>query len=223
MSFQKKMALNPTAIGKHFGLAPNRINSILRELGFIEESMDGWKATGLGKAVGGTTQIHTISGKPYVLWPNSILMNKDLIVATKSSVERVTDGSLKINNACNFRSAYPAAYRSRDGHMVRSKSEVIIDDWLYTTGLVHAYERKLPVEENVVSDFYIPSGYGRPRAVFIEYWGLERAKDYAARKRDKIAVYLKNGLSLVELNEKDIQSLDDVLPRKLLEFGVRIA
>src|ERR1039457_5867241 len=38
----------------------------------------------------------------------------------------------------------PPTYRTEDGHRVRSKAEVIIDDWLYSHNIVHAYEIKLP-------------------------------------------------------------------------------
>jgi hypothetical protein len=41
--------------------------------------------------------------------------------------------------------------------MVRSRGELVIDNSLYEYGLAHAYERKLPVEEDVYSDFYIPA------------------------------------------------------------------
>ena len=48
-----------------------------------------------------------------------------------------------------------------------------IDNTLYEYWLVHAYERKLPVEEDVYCDFYIPTG-----KVYIEYWGYENDEKY---------------------------------------------
>ena len=54
----------------------------------------------------------------------------------------------------NFRSKFPATIRTEDGHVVRSKSEKIIDDWLYNHKLAHAYERKVPIEEDVFCDFF---------------------------------------------------------------------
>jgi len=33
-------------------------------------------------------------------------------------------------------------YRTEDGHWVRSKAELIIDNWLYRGRIVHAYERR---------------------------------------------------------------------------------
>jgi len=93
----------------------------------------------------------------------------------------------------------------------------MVDNWLYTEELVHAYERKLPVEEDVCPDFYLPNG-----KVYIEYWGLENDEKYLKRKKEKLAVYKKYDFKLIELNESDIKNLDDVLPRKLLKFGIQI-
>lgn len=39
---------------------------------------------------------------------------------------------------------------------------------MYDYGLVHAYEKKVPIEEELYTDFYLPNG-----KVYIEYWGLE--------------------------------------------------
>jgi len=91
----------------------------------------------------------------------------------------------------------------------------MIDDWLYISGLVHAYERKLPVEEDVYSDFYLPQGN-----VYIEFWGLENEAAYLKRKEVKKSIYAKYGYNLIELTDSDIMNLDDALPRILLKFGI---
>lgn len=115
----------------------------------------------------------------------------------------------------DVRKKFPADYRTRDGHYVRSRAEALIDDWLYISGLVHAYERKLPVEEDVYSDFYLPQG-----KVYIEFWGLEGSPDYDERKSKKIEIYRKYQYRLIELGDKDLLNLDDVLPRALLQHGI---
>jgi very-short-patch-repair endonuclease len=92
---------------------------------------------------------------------------------------------------------------------------MLIDNWLYMAEIVHAYERKLPIEDDVYCDFYIPSG-----KVYIEYWGYENDAKYLERKARKQAIYAKYGFKLIELVDKDVENLDDVLPRMLLKFGV---
>ena len=107
-------------------------------------------------------------------------------------------------------------YRTEDGHYVRSKAELIIDNWLYNKAIVHAYEKKLPTEENLLSDFYIPQ-----KNIYIEYWGYENEDKYLKRKKIKQNIYKKYDFNLIELNDSDIQNLDDILPKLLLKFGIK--
>lgn len=113
---------------------------------------------------------------------------------------------------------YEAKYRTQDGHRVRSRAEALIDDYLYRNGIAHAYERRLPgIEEDVLSDFYILKGN-----VFIEFWGLEENEQYQERKRQKLEIYSREGFNLIEMNDDDILSIDDVLPKKLKKYGISI-
>lgn len=82
-------------------------------------------------------------------------------------------------------------------------------------GVVHAYERQVPIEEDLYCDFYLPEG-----KVYIEYWGLENDARYAARKKVKQELYRKYGLNLIEVKDEHIKNIDDVLPRLLLKFGI---
>ena len=213
--------LNPTAIGKHFNVSSQKINLVLSELGFIENDNRGWEITKLGKNIGGKQLKHDQSGKFYVMWPQSILSHKSLVdvFAPPSATPPPKE---EISPAENFRKKYPANFRTQDGHFVRSKSEAMIDDFLYIHGLVHSYEKKLPILDDVVCDFYIPPGPGRPKAIYIEYWGLENDPKYQERKQAKIKIYQQNELSLIQLNDRDIQNLDDNLTRKLVEFKIAL-
>ena len=73
-----------------------------------------------------------------------------------------------------------------------------------------------PVEEPIYSDFYIPTG-----KVYIEYWGFENNPKYLKRKKKKIELYEKYDFNLIQLEDKHVQNLDDVLPRLLLKYGVQ--
>ena len=135
-------------------------------------------------------------------------------------------GEAKPQNApqdeLQFRQKFPALHRATDGHYVRSKSELILDNWLYTyrNRISHIYESRVPVEEVLYCDFCIEQG--DKKKVYIEYWGYESDPEYLARKRDKIEIYEKYGFQLIQLNNKEISTLDDVLPRKLRGFGIAI-
>ena len=213
--------LTATAIGKHFGIPANRINSVLSELGWITKHIKGWQVTELGKRLGGIQAKDKTSGVPYVRWPESIMTNKILVINIRESKGEIlaTSQDQAQNTSADeveFREKFQAKHRAKDGHYVRSKAELLIDNWLYDSEVVHAYERKLPVEEEIYSDFYILTG-----KVYIEYWGYEDDSKYFSRKEKKREIYKKYDLKLIELTDKDVQNLDDTLPRKLLEFGVK--
>lgn len=229
--------ISSTAISKHFQVSPQRINLIFSELGFIEKDVAGWEITKLGKSVGGRQREHETSGNSYVIWPTSIFQNKRLLEFFKEApseqttenkstqtVSPIPQTTQTIEQAVYhdaFREKFPATQRTLDGHYVRSKSEMLIDNFLYINGIVHAYERKLPIEEDVYCDFYIPSGNGRPQ-VYIEFWGLENDPKYLERKQKKIDIYTKYEFPLIQLTEPEINNLEEVLTRKLIQHKIAL-
>ena len=114
-----------------------------------------------------------------------------------------------------FEDKHPETYRTEDGHWVRSRAEAMIDDWLYSHNIVHAYERKLP-EKSYRCDFYIPTGN-----VYIEFWGLNEEK-YLTTKKTKVKIYSNNKLNLIELYDTDLSRLGDILPDKLRIYHVTV-
>lgn len=228
----KPKLLNATTIGRHFNITSQRLNLLLNELGWIEKTVAGWGITKLGKSLGGRQFEHETSGGTYVLWPEIVLTNKDLLESfqespkksqTSNQVTTKTEkGTPEVVN--DFRKKYPPEYRTKDGHYVRSKAELTIDDSLYLWGIVHAYEKKLPnTEHNVYSDFHIPSGKGRPKAVYIEYWGMENDDAYNQRKNKKIEIYNQLGLNLIQLNDADIKNIEDSLQKFLLKHEIKVS
>ncbi|HAI97343.1 MAG: glycerol kinase [Cycloclasticus sp.] len=213
-------SITATVIGKYFELSANKVNFIFSEIGWIDKGLKGWNITVQGKKQGGVQAENFRTGIPYVRWPESILKSKTLL-ETVSHVKGTAEIKLNSNDkedtkAVGFREKFLAKHRSADGHFVRSKAEMLIDNWLYMAEIVHAYERKLPIEEDVYCDFYIPTG-----KVYIEYWGYENDQKYLARKEKKIDIYKKYGFNLIELNDEDVQNLDDLLPKMLLKYGVQ--
>lgn len=211
--------LSATALGEHFKIPARQINTILSELGWARKHLKGWHVTELGRRIGGWQRENSKTGIPYVTWTKDILVNENLV----KTVNEVTgvgvvvvpeDDTQPESNVSEFRSTVPKQ-RTADGHYVRSRAEMLIDNWLYMAEIVHAYERRLPITEEVYCDFYLPAG-----KVYIEFWGMESDPKYAARKEQKKSIYEKYGLNLVELNDDDIINLDDVLPKLLLKHGI---
>jgi len=205
--------LTARALGGKYGLSANKINSIFSELGWIIKYLKGWKITEQGIKQGGLQDEDSKSGVPFVRWPETIVSKKPFL---DSIQEMKGESEMTPVKKTEFREKFEAKHRSTDGHFVRSKAEMLIDNWLYMAEIVHAYERKLPIEENVYCDFYIPTG-----KVYIEYWGYENDSKYLHRKKEKIAIYEKYGFKLIELNDNDVLNLDDTLPRLLLKHGVQ--
>lgn len=207
--------LTATVLGQHFELSANKMNYILSELGWIKKGLKGWLTTEQGLAMGAEQGEDSRSGIPYVRWPEKITR----IRALKDSIDNikgVDKPKTDTDKMDSFRHKFEATHRTTDGHFVRSKAEMMIDNWLYMAEIVHAYERKLPIEEEMYCDFYIPTG-----KVYIEFWGYENDAKYEARKREKLAIYQKYNFNLIELTDKGVLNLDDILPRLLLKFGVQ--
>ncbi|WP_305844840.1 glycerol kinase [Photobacterium leiognathi] len=208
--------LSATQISTHFKLTSQKINQILDELGWINKAVKGWKVSNSGLRLGGVQKEDFRTGVPYVVWDESVLKNRSLIHSVNEITGANAEAKSTDNSVSNFRQKFEAKHRAADGHYVRSKAEMLIDNWLYMAGIVHAYERKLPIEEDLYCDFYLPTG-----KVYIEFWGLEDDPKYADRKKVKQDLYAKYGFNLIELNDDDVQNLDDVLPRMLLKFDIK--
>ena len=116
---------------------------------------------------------------------------------------------------------YEGRYTCKDGHVVKSKSERDIDNYLFEHGISHAYERELPygaTEKDVLHpDFYLPNYLGEGKHVYIEHWGYnENNIQYTKTKKFKMPIYKELGITLICTYEKtDMGKIDTVLDRKL--------
>ena len=220
LEFNKRVdsfsTVNASKIGEHFSISNRKVNLYLSELGWIEKDQGGWVSTTAGVR-NGAKQMEARNGKPYIIWDESILKNKHFIREIKESTGdaaiQVEDQTIETTD--DFRIKFPANLRTPDGHYVRSRAELLIDDFLYKNGIVHAYERKLNIDEEMYCDFYIPS-----EKIYIEYWGLEENVKYAERKKIKQNLYAKYNYKLIELNDDDILNLDERLAAKLRKHNI---
>lgn len=116
--------------------------------------------------------------------------------------------------------SYEGKFTCTDGHVVKSKSEMIIDNWLFEHGIPHAYEKKLPIDANeshdLHPDFCLPGYRDDPDDVYIEYWGYnESNKEYTKSKNYKMKVYKQLKVTVICLEEKDIMDINASMSRKL--------
>lgn len=221
--------LTATRISEEFGISNQRVNNILSELGWIEQAIKGWTITILGKNKGGFQKEHQ-SGGTYVLWPESVLNDNIFLKAIKPSEYLQKDKPIEepIKNIILPKpdNKYPdTLLKAKDGHLVRSRAELIIDNLLYDYGLTHAYERELTVAETVYSDFYIPARNGKDnlgKAVYIEFWGISDNEKYLERKKIKQKIYKSNNFNLIELDDSHLDNLDSYLRKTLLKYNINV-
>lgn len=231
---QERLTLSATQFAETLGLSARRLNSVFAELGWITKEPRGWVATRQGLKLGAVQKEHPQSGQAYVVWPVALaehpilrgtvdaVLGTELSPAPDNAPAPVNAGVFPqgepsaAQGVLGFRDKFPTTHRTLDGHLVRSKAEMLVDNYLYMAQIVHAYERRVPIVEDLYCDFYLPEG-----KVYIEYWGLDANPRYSERKAEKQELYRRNGLNLLELDEEDIKNLDDVLPRKLLRFNIQ--
>ena len=223
-SKQTKMEIvNATKIGKRFGISSQRVNNILSEIGWIEKAIKGWNVTLTGSRSSGIQKQHP-EGGTYVVWPTDIFDNNIFLRTINSdaiTTDQSEDETIKIEPS-KAQSKYPTKMlKSKDGHMVRSRGELVIDNMLYDYGITHAYERELPIAETVKCDFYIPPRNGG-MAVYIEFWGISNDEEYLHRKKMKQEIYKRENYNLINIEEHHLDNLDGYLPKELLQYKIKV-
>ncbi|MHA1341375.1 MAG: hypothetical protein ACTSRZ_17425 [Promethearchaeota archaeon] len=112
----------------------------------------------------------------------------------------------------NYIQQYPATYLCRDGHKVRSLSELILDNALYRHNIRHQYEDYVSKKENDPKykyDFYLPDA-----EVYIEFFGFSGKKYHDTRiKKEKF--YKQKRLKMVAFEPQDLVEIDKSLRVKL--------
>lgn len=136
----------------------------------------------------------------------------------------------KITNCSNVElldESYEGIYISKDGHVVKSKSEREIDNYLFEKNIPHAYEKELRYgnqeKEVIKPDFYLPNYLGENKHVYIEHWGYnENNIDYTKTKKFKISIYKEKGITIISTHEnKDMKDIESTLDWKLNKANIK--
>ncbi|OLQ92953.1 glycerol kinase [Vibrio panuliri] len=208
--------LSATQLGEKLNLSAKRLNLLLSELGWIKKTPQGWQATPAGLTHGAKQKVSKESGQTFVIWHDTITRNQRLKQTVVEYLGEDADANATDKSFARFQHKFAAKHRTLDGHYVRSRAELIIDNWLYMNGIVHAYDRPLPIEAELLSDFYLPSG-----KVYLQFWG----DDTGAMEADEIErirqVYLDHQFALIEVYSHEITQLDELLPSRLRVHGIK--
>jgi len=104
-------------------------------------------------------------------------------------------------------------FKCLDGHVVKSKGELIIDNFLYLNGIQHKYEKKIKIRgQTIKTDWYLPK-----YKVYIEYWGYY-GKAYMKRKKKKLKLYKKANIKLVSIENEMFHDIYYHLKRYLKKY-----
>jgi|TARA_B110000908_G_scaffold39705_1_gene47965 hypothetical protein len=201
-----------TAIGKSVGINPREVNRILAELGWLKHGFQGWELTALGEERGGIQLENESSGTFYVVWPQNVQGDRVLEAQLGFAAEITSERSVE----CGDLFAEQSDYQGVDGHLHQNKVHLQICHWLYMAGQVHACKRRLPVDEDLFADFYLPSHH-----LYIEVWNDDTSAALSKRMRRR-EIYKKWSFAVIDIEKTDVGHLDDVLTRQFRKHGIRV-
>jgi hypothetical protein len=114
----------------------------------------------------------------------------------------------------DYRRRYSADYTTQDGHHVRSKSEMVIDDFLYSKRIPHAYEPVIFCGlQKLIPDFLVKNS--EDEDVCIEYWGMLDDESYRKRMDIKKKLYTSHHIRVIDVTDSDLRSPDLFIQQKL--------
>ncbi|MEO1079122.1 MAG: hypothetical protein AAFY29_06185 [Pseudomonadota bacterium] len=204
-------------------LNPAQINRSLGELGLVRSSVEGLLLTPLGERFGGRQERDENHALAVVSWPHGIIddpvIHRELnrlagSGASPAALPAIVDGTDDAPADDLFASLDQeqrvAERRGLDGHQVDSLLQLRVCDWLYEAQFAHAHSRRLPVEEELSADFYVPAA-----GLYIECWESEVPTQELSRRLRTREVCRELGLAYLEVAAADIDRVDAVLAAAL--------
>ena len=215
------------------------INRVLQELGFVHQRAGGLQLTSRGEALGGREELDERSGLRVVTWPRDFaqhpvlrrefLGQEDDAGDTEPAMTSMEAASGPVSDDEATPDLFAAesqnedqrevesvsrTRRSTSGHVVDTHLQLVVCNWLYRAGLVHAFQRALPVEEEIYADFYVPAA-----SLVIECWEQDVPTLTLARRLRVREVCREIDMPYLELTNADESRLEQVLGSKLRELG----
>ena len=201
-------------LARCFELQPRMVSRAMAELGMQVHTILGWELTDQGQRFGGIQEESENSGSLYVSWPKEIV--DDPVIHRELELLCLVDKGLISSDDDLFSSVETEVLISSDGHQLKSILELNVCNWLYLAQLAHAYQRRLPVEETLLADFFLPAN-----SVYIECWQDKLKANQLSTKLKKQEIYRIQKLRVIDINDKDIENLDRVLGGALRDLGIR--
>ena len=95
-------------------------------------------------------------------------------------------------------------YITKDGHITKSRDELIIDDWLFDNGIVHGYEPKYLGNCRYRADFLV-------KGIYYEYCGLAaKFPGYDEKMQKKFKYAKEKGMEVALIHREDLNNLEKI-------------
>ncbi len=209
-----------SGIGEYFQRSGRYVNRVLRELGWLRYTKDGWILTEAGVAHGGVLQ-RSDADRAYASWPRAVI-SEPLLRTTFNRLNILQhrqvghEPDLFETEAITELDGH-TAYTSLDGHILASPAATEVCQWLYIMGYTHAHRRSLADHEDFVCDFYLPQ-----HGLYIDIWSAAESAHSLAERLAKKEWCEQHQILLLELDQQDITDLDNVLSARFKEFGMLV-
>jgi hypothetical protein len=218
-AIESNQRITASSMGRYYPqLHARHINRALAELGLQQHSLLGWELTQAGLALGGQQEESNNTGAFYVTWPHELVDHPVVHRELSLQSDQLQPPVASTNGEPDLfvsKSGEIDLCRGIDGHSLDSSLHARVCNWLYLAQLAHACQRRLPVEEVVYADFYVPVGN-----IYIDCWEADVPAGKLSANLRKQELYRERSLRHLEINAVDADKLDEVLGRGLLSFGI---
>ena len=232
-AIESNQRITPAGLCRYYPhLSARQINRTLAELGLQRRSCSGLQLTALGASFGGRRELHDEYALSVITWPHELvddpvlhrelnrLAGEDLAApearqsAPAARSQAMPDLFAPAGETA-ARGAGSAPRQALDGHAVDSLLQRRVCDWLYEAQLAHARDRRLPVDENVSADFYVPAA-----GLYIECWERDVPTAELTRRLRTREVCRERQLAYQEVAAADLERIDELLTGRLRELGL---
>jgi hypothetical protein len=221
----------------HLGV--RQINRNFAELGLLKLTQRGLELTSLGEHFGGRQERDDDNGLLLISWPHEIVDNavihrelnrlvgdgfsNEAPALTRPTPVPKTDPDTAAPDlfaATDHESAQAPTELVRrrcglDGHPVDSVLQLRVCDWLYEAQLAHARDRRLPVEEALTADFFVPA-----LGLYIECWERDVPTSALTRRLRTREVCRELNLHYQEIAAADIERVDGLLTKRVAALSL---
>jgi hypothetical protein len=118
-----------------------------------------------------------------------------------------------------YQAKFPGSYICKDGHKVRSLSELAIDNFFTDHLVQHEYEQPIlpKADRNFKYDWYLPE-----IDIYLEFFGFH-GRTYFETRKTKEKFYKAAKLHMIAIEPMDLARLEESIPAKLGSDWTRIA